>query len=76
MQNQNHENLKNLIIPRNNIENHEIHRIPNQNHKKYKKLMIPLQKNENHANLIVPTRITKFMKFIEFQSRIMKTMKI
>ena len=36
---------ENLIIPRQNHENHEIRRIPCQNHENHEKIIIALQKN-------------------------------
>ena len=40
--------------------------IPLQNHENHEIQKIPQQKDENHENLIIQTRITKFMKFVEF----------
>ena len=55
--------MKNLIIQRQNNENHEIHRIP-------------LQNFENMQIQLFHTRITKqIMKFIEFHNRIKNKMK-
>ena len=51
------------MIPLQNQENHEIRKIPRQKH-------------ENHENSIIPARITKFMKFVEFHLTTMKIMKI
>ena len=40
--------------------------IPFQNHENHEIRKIPRQKLKNHENLIIPIRITKFMKFVEF----------
>ena len=55
--------MKQIIIPLQNNENYVIHIISGQN-------------NENHTNLIIPCRITKVLKCIEFNARIQKSLKL
>ena len=44
----NHEDLENLIIPHQNLENHEVLRIQWQNSENLGNLVIPPQNKENH----------------------------
>ena len=68
--NKNHENL---IIPNQNYQNHEIHKIPRQNHKDNG---MKCQNYENHEKLIIPRQKNEIHEILEFDDGIMKFMKI
>ena len=66
----NHENLR---IP---LENHENYGTPLEDHENLKNPRIPSEMQEDHESPGVPFEIIKIMTILEFQSRIMKIMKI